>query len=91
MRGPAPRSLRRVLLAAAIAIACAAPLAEACAQGTTQRRGYVTRNGVYVPPSRQTKPDGTKANNWSTRGNVNPYTGRQGTVDPSKPRTPRRR
>ena len=90
MRRPGPRPSSLALLAAAIAVACALPLSEASAQGSTQRRGYVTRNGVYVPPSHQTKPDGTKANNWSTRGNVNPYTGRQGTVDPSKPRAPRK-
>jgi|GEM_PF-841359 hypothetical protein len=93
MRRHGPRSTRPFLLATALALAlaCAAPLAEASAQASTQRRGYVTRNGVYVPPSQQTKPDGTKANNWSTRGNVNPYTGRPGTVDPSKPAAPRRR
>ncbi len=93
MRRHGPRSTRPFLLATALALAlaCAAPLAEASAQASTQRRGYVTRNGVYVPPSQQTKPDGTKANNWSTRGNVNPYTGKPGTVDPSKPSAPRRR
>jgi hypothetical protein len=91
MRSHGPRSTRPFLLATALALACAAPLAEASAQASTQRRGYVTRNGVYVPPSQQTKPDGTKANNWSTRGNVNPYTGRPGTVDPSRPAAPRRR
>lgn len=66
-------------------------VADAKAQGSTQRRGYVTRNGVHVPPSRQTRPDASKLNNWSTRGNVNPYTGRAGTVDPFRPRAPRRR
>jgi len=91
MRRQGHRFARPLLLAAVLALAWAAPLAEASAQGSSQRRGYVTRNGVYVPPSHQTKPDGTKANNWSTRGNVNPYTGRHGTVDPSKPRAPRLR
>jgi hypothetical protein len=91
MRRYGTRATRHLLLAVVLALAWAAPLAEASAQASTQRRGYVTRNGVYVPPSHQTKPDGTKANNWSTRGNVNPFTGRQGTVDPAKPTAPRRR
>lgn len=76
---------------AALAAWLLAGAADAQAQGSTQRRGYVTRNGVHVPPSRQTRPDASKLNNWSTRGNVNPHTGRAGTVDPFRPRAPRRR
>ncbi|BDT66481.1 hypothetical protein os1_06440 [Comamonadaceae bacterium OS-1] len=47
--------------------------------------GYVTKNGTYVAPSYATNPNGTKADNYSTQGNVNPYTGKAGTVDPFKP------
>ena len=42
-------------------------------------RGYTTRSGTYVAPHRQTNPNGTKSDNWSTKGNVNPYTGKLGT------------
>lgn len=42
-------------------------------------RAYTTRKGTYVAAHRATNPDHTKANNWSTRGNVNPYTGKPGT------------
>ena len=76
---------------AAIVAALLLTMPPAHAQGSTTRRGYVTRNGVQVPPSRQTRPDGSKFNNWSTKGNTNPYTGRAGTVDPLKPRASRRR
>ena len=44
--------------------------------------GYVRSNGAYVAPSHATNPNGTKADNWSTKGNVNPYTGRPGTKAP---------
>jgi hypothetical protein len=30
----------------------------------------------------QTNPDGNIYNNWSTYPNVNPFTGRQGTIQP---------
>lgn len=51
--------------------------------------GYVTRDGRYVAPSYRSAPDGSPWNNYSTRGNVNPYTGQQGTVDPYPSYTPR--
>jgi hypothetical protein len=51
-------------------------------------RSYVTKNGVYVPAHRATNPNSTKLDNWSTKGNVNPYTGKPGTVDPYAPKKP---
>jgi hypothetical protein len=44
--------------------------------------GHTTKRGTYVQPHRQTNPDRTRANNWSTKGNVNPYTGKPGTKKP---------
>ena len=41
--------------------------------------GYTKRDGAYVAPHQRTAPDGSKMNNWSTKGNINPYTGKQGT------------
>ena len=46
--------------------------------------GHATKNGNYVAPHRQTNPDGTKRNNWSSKGNANPDTGKAGTKDPNK-------
>ena len=42
-------------------------------------RGYTTKRGTYVAPHRQTDPDHTQRNNYSTKGNVNPSTGKTGT------------
>ncbi|MDM0007914.1 hypothetical protein QTI51_24515 [Variovorax sp. J22G73] len=47
--------------------------------GSHSTSGYVKSNGTYVAPSHATNPNGTKADNWSTKGNVNPYTGKPGT------------
>lgn len=46
---------------------------------STSVRGYTKKNGTYVAPSRRSTPDSTTRNNWSTKPNTNPYTGKQGT------------
>lgn len=45
----------------------------------TYVRGYTRKDGTYVQPHYRSSPDGNPYNNWSTRGNVNPYTGEPGT------------
>ncbi len=44
--------------------------------------GYHRKDGTYVQPHYRSDPDGNRFNNFSTRGNVNPYTGKAGSVDP---------
>ena len=41
-------------------------------------RGYFRSDGTYVRPHYRSNPDGNPWNNWSTIGNVNPYTGQRG-------------
>lgn len=43
---------------------------------------HTTKNGTYVDGHYQSNPNGTKADNWSTKGNVNPYTGEEGKTLP---------
>jgi hypothetical protein len=40
---------------------------------------YSRSDGTEVRGHYQTNPNGTKADNWSTQGNQNPYTGQWGT------------
>ncbi len=42
----------------------------------TYVKGYNRSNGTYVQPHYRTSPDNSLHNNYSTKGNVNPYTGR---------------
>lgn len=51
---------------------------------TVPVRGYIKSNGTYVMPHYQTAPNATKLDNWSSKPNVNPYTGKAGTKDPYK-------
>jgi hypothetical protein len=46
-------------------------------------RGYERSNGTYVEPYHRTSPNNTIRDNYSTRPNVNPYTGHVGTVNPN--------
>lgn len=68
-----------------LAMALSAPVALAApAQADNYVRGYTRSNGTYVQPHYQTAPNTTKFDNFSTKGNYNPYTGRTGTVDPHR-------
>lgn len=46
--------------------------------------GYVRKDGTYVQPHYRTDANNSKFDNYSTQGNVNPYTGQDGHVDPYK-------
>jgi hypothetical protein len=55
-----------------------------CSSGFAQVQvdGYYNKNGTYVAPHYRSSPDSSRLNNYSTQGNVNPYTGQAGTVNP---------
>ncbi len=42
-------------------------------------KGYHNSNGDYVKGHWRSSPNDTKADNWTTRGNINPHTGKLGT------------
>ena len=46
---------------------------------TTRVKSGITKTGTYRPPHLRTSPNKTKIDNWSTKGNVNPFTGKKGT------------
>ena len=60
-------------------------LTASAADAQTYVHGYTTRNGTYVAPYVRTNPNNTIYDNYSTRPNVNPYTGKVGTVNPYAP------
>jgi hypothetical protein len=51
-----------------------------CPRGSVAVRGHVTKRGKVVKPHCRTRRDGNKRNNWSTKGNRNPVTGRRGRI-----------
>lgn len=44
----------------------------------TRVSGYTTKRGTYVQPHYRSDSDGLKYNNYSSKGNYNPYTGKKG-------------
>ena len=56
----------------------------ASAKGSHATKGYTKKSGTYVAPSRATNPDKAKTNNYSSKGNINPSSGKEGTKDPNK-------
>jgi len=50
--------------------------------GIVSVRPHVTRKGSLVPGHQRTSPNSTKADNWSTRDHINPFTGKQGSRNP---------
>lgn len=52
------------------------------ASGTSHAtKGYVKKDGTHVAPAHATNPNDAKSDNWSSKGNKNPYTGKDGTKD----------
>jgi hypothetical protein len=72
----------RLLFSLLMVLALATPVLagrRSSGGGGVYVRGYTRRDGTYVAPHYRSAPDGDFYNNWSTKGNVNPYTGQPGT------------
>lgn len=69
--------MKTTLIAAALAVSCLAAAAD-----DHYVPGYTRADGTYVAGHMQTNPNSTPMDNYSTRGNINPYTGQAGTVNP---------
>jgi hypothetical protein len=46
---------------------------------STHVKGHVKKDGTYVAPHQKSTPDSKFENNWTTKGNDNLYTGKDGT------------
>lgn len=54
------------------------------ASAATKVKGHTKKNGTYVQPYYKSSPNKTKIDNYSAKGNYNPYSGKKGTVNPYK-------
>lgn len=50
--------------------------------GTTYVAPHFNSNGTFTNGHYRTAPNSTQYDNWSSKGNVNPYTGQPGTKIP---------
>jgi hypothetical protein len=80
------QNMKQLLLGAALAIVATAAQAQYYGTGSNPNShivfGYTRSNGTYVAPYVATNPNGTQRDNYSARGNANPYTGAVGTRTP---------
>jgi len=67
--------MKTMILSAILTVA-----AIVTAFGQTYVNGYFKSNGTYVQPHYRSSVNSTNHDNWSTRGNYNPYTGSSGSV-----------
>lgn len=51
---------------------------------TTNVHGYTKKDGTYVAPHHRTSPNNTQRDNWTSKPNQNPYTGKDGTKEPQR-------
>jgi hypothetical protein len=75
----------RGLAVVALALSCA--FQSALAQKGSHVRGYTTKRGTYVAPHTRSLPNQARTDNYGSKGNVNPYTGKVATrsVEPNPP------
>jgi len=57
---------------------------QAYATSSHPVKSYYKKNGRYVKAYRATNSNRTQRDNWSSKPNTNPYTGKQGTKDPQR-------
>ena len=71
--------MKKLMLAAGLLIAT---VSASPALADEYVNGYYRNNGTYVQPYYRSSPNGNPYDNYSTRGNINPYTGVSGTQTP---------
>lgn len=74
--------MKKTLILAAVSLC----IVSSHASAATSVKGYVKKDGTYVAPHYQSKANSTRVDNYSSAPNVNPYTGKKGTVDPYAPK-----
>jgi len=70
-------------LFAALGVVASLFLSSMAFAGDVYVNGHYRSDGTYVQPHYRSAPDGNPYNNYSTKGNVNPYTGQPGTKNPN--------
>lgn len=88
---PLKDHMKKPLVVLLMAVACASSFARGSSHssgsyssshssgGSHSVSSYTTSKGTHVAPSHATNPNTSKRDNWSSKGNVNPHTGKAGT------------
>lgn len=76
--------MKKLLLVAVLFVGLLSFSTSAEARTTRVRGYYKPSTGRYVVPHYKTTPNRSKFDNFSTKGNYNPYTGKKGYSSPYK-------
>jgi hypothetical protein len=71
--------MKQLFLMMILCLTFATTHAQTTNSHSTTTRGYTKKNGTYVAPAHKTTSNRTQRDNYTTKGNTNPYTGKQGT------------
>ncbi|MBI5045518.1 MAG: hypothetical protein HZC14_00690 [Candidatus Niyogibacteria bacterium] len=74
--------MRKLILAVILFVGVLSFSAHADARITRVQGHFKPSTGSYVAPYYKTTPNKSKFDNFSTKGNYNPYTGKKGTANP---------
>jgi len=80
---PAPQAIARGSHSSGHHSSTSTPKSYSHSTAPVHVNGYTKKNGTYVAPHYRSHPDKSYNNNWSVKGNVNPYTGKAGTKNPT--------
>lgn len=76
--------IKSILFCIAVGAAASPVFATKVGGGSHSVKGHVTKNGTYVAPHQKTNPNNTQRDNWTSKPNANPYTGKAGNKEPQK-------
>lgn len=76
--------MKKIFLVAVLFIGFLSFSVSAEARTVSVKGYYKPSTGRYVAPHYKTTPNRSKFDNYSTKGNYNPYSGKKGTVNPYK-------
>ena len=73
--------LKKLLFSLALIVTLFAVSSSAVEARSIKVKGYTTRNGTYVNSYYRTSPNRYRYDNYGSKGNYNPYTGKSGTIN----------
>ncbi len=73
--------MKKIIFTTALCLSFLSVFASAEARTVRVNGYYKPSTGAYVMPHYKTSPNKTKIDNYSTKGNYNPYSGKTGTVN----------
>ncbi len=76
--------MKKLITLGAVSVLIGSFLISSAVEAAIRVRGGFRSNGTYVQPHYRSSPNSSRFDNYSARGNYNPYTGKKGYSKPYK-------